>query len=347
LSFDPSQPQPRRQLPDWYEETRAYERPSLPRGLWQLGSTLAAYGALWALIVWMLRMGYPTWGCIPPILVASALLVRLFIFFHDCCHCSFFASYGANRAVGYLLGFLAFTPYDSWQRDHEVHHQTYADLDARGVGDIQTLTVREYLEAPWLKRLGYRLYRSPWIMFTLGPVYTFLVSQRFPGGESREGERFSVIFTDMALFALIMVLIRYHVLGIYLMIQLPIVLLAGIAGIWLFYVQHQFEGVYWSRHAEWDPLRAALEGSSYYRLPALLQWCTASIGIHTIHHIRPRIPNYNLQRCYDGVPALRVVKPLTLRSSLRSLRLHLWDEEEGRMVSFRSLRERGVGAEPA
>lgn len=339
MSLDSTASNSPRQLPDWYEKTFAYQTPSLGRSLWQLLSTLALYAALWAVMIGLLRGGFPYWQCLPCIVVAAGALVRLFILFHDCTHCSFFASYRANRAVGYLLGFLTFTPYESWQWDHEKHHGSYADLDHRGIGDISTWTVQEYREAPRRKRLAYRLYRSPWIMFTVGPIYAFLVAQRIPRGESREHERFSVIFTDTALFALVMALIWNHALKIYLMIQIPVILLAGTAGIWLFYVQHQFEGVYWSRHADWDPLRAALEGSSYYKLPKVLQWFSANIGIHYIHHICPRIPNYNLQRCHDEIPDLQSVKPLTLRGSLGSLRLNLWDEGKQRMVSFASLRE--------
>jgi acyl-lipid omega-6 desaturase (Delta-12 desaturase) len=331
----------RREMPEWYEATRVYESPRLGRSLWQLASALIPYLGLWVLMLWMLREKYAVWLLLPPIVVAAGLLVRLFIFFHDCTHCSFFAPYWANRFLGYVLGILTFTPYEAWQRDHDFHHSTYADLDARGRGDITLLTVEEYRSANWRARLAYWIYRNPLVMLCVGPAYIFLVSQRIPPGDRKERERFSVIFTDVAVFAIVMVAILTHSLKAYLLIQVPVILLAGAAGVWLFYVQHQFEGVYWARHEQWDAIRAALEGSSYYKLPKVFQWFTGNIGLHPVHHLRPRIPNYRLQECLDGTPALQAVRPLSFGRSLRSLTLNLWDENEGRLISFRALRRKG------
>jgi len=201
-------------------------------------------------------------------------------------------------------------------------------------GDIWTLTVEAYRAASGLKRIGYRLYRHPTVFLGLGPGYFFLIAQRFIHHGEGKRERYSVAFTNLAIVVILWAAYMTIGLGTYLVIQLPVILLAGAMGVWLFYVQHQFEGVYWSRHDEWDPVKAALDGSSYYKLPGVLQWFTGNIGLHHIHHVLPRIPNYKLQQCYDEVPFLQKVRPLTLRRSLKSLRLKLWDEEQQRLVSF-------------
>jgi omega-6 fatty acid desaturase (delta-12 desaturase) len=271
--------------------------------------------------------------------VAAAFLVRVFIIFHDCCHGSFFASRRANRIVGYAAGFLTLTPFDKWQRAHAEHHATVGDLDRRGVGDIWTLTLAEYQAAAFPKRVIYRVFRNPFILFGLGPALLFVLDNRvFDRGATRR-ERFSVYATNGILVAGL--LVAHFTIGLpaLLLTQLPTLLLAGAAGVWLFYVQHQFEDAYWARRPEWEPMKAALEGSSYYKLPKVLQWFTGSIGLHHIHHVQPRIPFYNLQRCQDAVPAFQAVPPLTLRRSLRSARLRLLDEAAGRMVgpvAFRS-----------
>lgn len=316
-----------------------YGKPELGKSLWQVVNTLVPYGALWVAIVYAIRHQYSVGEIVALILLASFFLVRVFILFHDCAHGSLFASPWATRILGYVTGILTFTPYESWAHPHNIHHATYADLDHRGVGDIRTLTREEYLAAPRLKRLGYRLYRSPLVLLGPGPVFLFLIGFRFPRkGEGRE-ERHSIWITNLAVAVVIGVLISLIGWRTYLLIQLPIVVIGATVGVWLFYVQHQFEGVYWTRHADWDPMRAALSGSSYYRLPKILQWFTGSIGLHHVHHVLPRIPNYNLQRAYEATPLLQTVRPLTLAKSLRSLRLNLWDEQHGRLISFRSLRQ--------
>ena len=277
--------------------------------------------------------------CLPPLLVAAASFqIRIFIIFHDCTHSSFFASRRANRLVGYVAGTINFTPYEDWRHSHLVHHATVADLERRGTGDIWTMTVAEYLAAPPLKRLLYRVFRTPLVLFVLSPIFLFLVVQRFPRKDTSPLERFSVLFTDLLLLAVLMVMAATIGLRTYLLIQIPLMALAGAAGVWFFYVQHQFSGVYWARHESWDPIRAALEGASYYKLPKVLQWISGNIGLHHLHHLRPRIPNYNLQPGQDATPVLHLVKPLTLRASLRSLFLNLWDETNQQLVSFRALR---------
>jgi omega-6 fatty acid desaturase (delta-12 desaturase) len=315
-----------------------YKQANLGKATWQLLDTFVPYLALWILLVFMVHLGYSYWILLALTIPASLLLLRIFIFFHDCCHNSFFASRRANRILGYIAGILTFTPYDDWRRSHGRHHNTTQDLDRRGVGDIWTLTVEEYLAAPKGKRLAYRVYRNPFALFGLIPSIYFFIRQRFPNKVAGNRERYSVVFTDMAILAIIGGASMTIGLSTYLLIQLPIMAIAGAIGVWLFYIQHQFEGVYWARHENWDPIRVALEGSSYYRLPKVLQWFTGNIGLHHIHHLHPLIPNYHLQGFYDAEPAAQAVAPLTIRRSLKSLRLNLWDEAGQKMVSFGAMK---------
>ena len=325
--------------PDWYADLARYGQADRRRATWQLVNTVIPYLLLWALMVYTVRQGTPYWITLALTVVASALLVRIFIFFHDCCHGAFFPSRQANRMWGYITGVLTLTAYDDWRHTHAIHHATAGDLDRRGVGDVWTLTVDEYRAASPGKRFGYWLYRNPLFMFGIGPLYSFVIGHRFPSKGARKRERASVIVTNLALLAVVVAASLTIGLWTYLSIQLPILVIGGAAGLWLFYVQHQFEGVYWARYEEWDMMRAALEGSSYYKLPKVLQWCTGNIGLHHIHHLRPRVPNYRLQQCYDSIPALQAVRPVTLGESLKSLRMRLWDEERQQMVSFQALRK--------
>ena len=320
------------------EALSLYGIPNTATAVWQLITTCVPYAALWVVLVNLIHHGCPFWMVIGPLLLAAAFYVRIFILFHDCTHKSFVASPRAAYYLGHFTGILTFTPYEAWARHHILHHATYADLDHRGVGDVWTLTLQEYLAASRRERLLYRLYRNPVFLFGIAPLLLFLLGMRFPSHADKGAERFSVRVTNLAV--LLIILVAWLTIGLrtFLLIQLPIMAIASSIGVWLFYVQHQFEGVYWTRHADWDPMQAALHGSSYYRLPAVLQWVTGSIGLHFLHHIMPRIPNYNLQACYDATPQLHTVKPLTLRTSLHSVRMNLWDESHRQMVSFRSLR---------
>jgi acyl-lipid omega-6 desaturase (Delta-12 desaturase) len=326
--------------PNWLRALSRYERPNLRKASWQLVNTLAPYAALWALMAYLVRAGHPYWLTLTLAVAAAGLLIRIFIFFHDCGHGSFFVSRRANRIVGYITGILTCTPYEDWRHAHAAHHATTGDLDRRGRGDVWTLTVAEYLAAPRLKRVVYRCIRNRFVLLGLAPGCLSVIAQRFPHRGAGWRERTSVIITNAAVLATLVLAAMTIGLGTFVLVQLPIMLMAGTAGVWLFYVQHQYEGVYWARHADWDPMRAALEGSSYYKLPRILQWTTGNIGLHHIHHIRPRIPNYNLQRCYDDLPALQAVTPLTIRESLKSLGMNLWDEDAQKLVSFRSVRKR-------
>jgi acyl-lipid omega-6 desaturase (Delta-12 desaturase) len=321
----------------WYRTTAEYGQPNVRKSIWQTVNTLGPYGFLWALMIFTVRWGYPYWITLLLALVAAGLLVRVFILFHDCCHGSFFASRRANTALGYVTGVLTFTPFEDWRHAHNRHHATAGDLDRRGVGDIWTMTTEEYLAAPLRRRLGYRIYRNPFILLGPGAALLFLCFQRFPTKGAGKSERRSVWLTNSAILLVVGMAAWTIGLQTYLVIQLPIILVAGGLGLWLFYIQHQFENVYWVRHEAWNPLSVALQGSSYFKLPKMLQWFTGNIGLHHIHHVRPSIPNYNLQQCHDAIPAFQAVEAVTLRSSFRSLGLALYDAERRKLVGFRSL----------
>ncbi len=323
---------------DWYKALAQYQRPNVRTAVWQIVNTFVPYLGLWGLMIAVVRGGHSAGWLALLVPAAAALQIRIFIMFHDCTHGSFFASPRANRLLGYLTGLINFTPFEDWRHSHLVHHATVADLERRGTGDVWTMTVAEYQAAPRLTRLAYRLFRTPLVLFGLAPTVLFLLVHRFPSPHTGPRERFSVLFTDLALLAVVAVMSATIGLRAYLLIQLPLMAIASGAGVWLFYVQHQFTGVYWARHADWDPIRAALEGASYYRLPKVLQCITGNIGLHHLHHLRPRIPNYRLQQAQDATPALHQIPPLTLRGSLRSLFLNLWDETRQTLVSFGSLR---------
>lgn len=324
--------------PTWYGALSKYAQPDIGKARWQVINTFTPYLAVWVFMVILIQREYSPWVLLPLAFAGSALMVRIFILFHDCTHGSFFASPRGNKILGYVAGILTFTPYDDWRRAHGIHHNTVGDLDRRGIGDIWTMTVAEYLAAPRLTRLTYRIYRNPLVLFGLGPIILFLFVQRFPTRGSRKREYTSVVLTNLAILAIVVIMSVTIGWRSYLLIQLPMLFIASIFGVWIFYVQHQFEGVYWARHAEWDPLRAALEGSSFYRLPGALQWITGHIGLHHLHHLRPRIPNYHLQSCYDDIPDVRALRPpLTIRGSLGFPFLNLWDEAGQKLVGFRSI----------
>ena len=316
-----------------------YASPDLRKAVLQLLNTVIPYITFWVVLVHLVEQKYPLAVIFPLIFIASLFLVRIFILLHDCSHSSFFASAQANKIIGYLAGILTFTPFTYWQHNHLVHHGTYADLDHRGVGDIWTLTIEEYRAASRMMRLAYRLYRNPFVFLGIGPGYSFLITQRFLHQWEGNNERFSAAVTNLAIVAIAWAASMTIGLRTYILIQLPIMLIAGAMGVWMFYVQHQFEGVYWARREKWDPVKAALKGSSFYKLPGVLQWFTGNIGLHHVHHTLPRIPNYNLQQCYDESPTMQTVMPLTIRGSLKSLHLNLWDEKQQKLVSFRSLKE--------
>jgi omega-6 fatty acid desaturase (delta-12 desaturase) len=322
--------------PFWKRTVAKHQKPILSSSVWQLANSLVPYFALWAAMIWTLGVSY--WITLALAVPAAGFLVRIFIIFHDCGHGSFFRSRRANDFWGFVTGVLIFTPYHQWRHNHAVHHATSGDLDQRGTGDIWTLTVREYLKASRGKRLAYRLVRSPLVLFSVGALLLFLVHHRIPSRGAGRRERRSVHWTNAVLLTVVVLAGLTIGLSTYLWIQLPVMLLASAAGVWLFYVQHQFEGVYWERRPDWDFVGAALNGSSFYRLPKVLQWFSGNIGFHHIHHLSPAIPNYNLEKCHREEKLFQAVRAVTLRSSMKSLSFRLWDEQRRKLVGFGRVR---------
>lgn len=322
----------------WKQIVARYQQASNPRAIRQVCNTIVPYIGLWWLM-WLLHSKQASWWFIIPLAVlAGGLMVRTFIIFHDCGHGSFFKSQKANHILGTIAGILTFTPYFHWRWEHNIHHASSGDLDRRGKGDIWTLTVQEYLEASRWKRFAYRLARNPLILFVLAPLFLFTVLERLPDRKAPQRERYSVYWTNLALGLMAVGLIWLFGLKAFLIIQLTVLTVAGSAGVWMFYVQHQFEGVYWERTEEWDYVKAALQGSSFYKLPKVLQWFSGNIGYHHIHHLSARIPNYNLERCHKAEPLFQTVKPITFFASFKSFTFRLWDEQQRRLVGYSHLR---------
>ena len=336
---DPAVPDPRPPSSrDWRPVVARYQRAELRRAVLQLATTLLPLaGVFWAMYR-LLAISY--WWTPLLALPAAGLLVRTFILMHDCAHGSFFASRRANHIVGAVTGLLTLTPFEQWRHEHALHHASAGDLARRGHGDVDTLTVREYLGRTRWGRLRYRLVRHPVVFLLLGPIF-FLLEQRVPPHGAAAGRRqiASVWTTNAAILAVGGGFAALVGLRAVVLLYLPVYYVALVAGIWLFFVQHQFEDTYWEEHERWDYAAAAMAGSSYFRLPAVLQWFTGSIGLHHVHHLGPRIPNYNLQRCHDENPLFHRVTVITLAKSLSAFRLALWDEESRRLVGFAEARE--------
>lgn len=312
-----------------------YQTPEIKKSIWQIVNTFVPYLIIWGLIIYSLSVSY--WLTAVLIIPAAGFLVRLFIIFHDCGHGSFFKSKKANTTVGMIFGILAFTPYYKWHKLHMNHHATVGNLDKRGAGDVWTMTKEEYLAGSKWKKLKYRLYRHPVTMFGIGSLLVFLVMNRLPKSEMTKKENLNVHFTNLAL-VVIFVLMSWAIgFWAFLIIQLSIMYIAAIAGLWLFYLQHQYEDVSWVRSENWNYREIALEGSSFVKFPKLLQWFSGNIGFHHIHHINARIPNYKLEKCYRENPIFNQVKPVTFWESMKTLRLRLWDEELQKLVGFKNL----------
>lgn len=323
----------------WRIMVAPYAKPDARRALFQLLSTGLAFTTVMAAMFVALDYGILVAMLLFPI--AAILLVRLFMFQHDCGHGSFFEARWANDLVGVVLGVLTLTAYISWRHSHAIHHASAGNLDRRGIGDVTTLTVLEYRALPAWRQLVYRLYRHPLVMFGVGPVWVFLIRNRIPVSDPRRNWRewLSVVGTDAAL-ALVLLMLA-HTLGpaVVLLGWLPVILLAAAIGVWLFYIQHQFEDTYWEPRASWDFQKAALQGASFYDLPLVLHWMTGNIGFHHIHHLASRIPNYRLRECHEANPVLQTAPRLTLCGSFRCARLALWDAERCNLISFRMLRD--------
>jgi omega-6 fatty acid desaturase (delta-12 desaturase) len=323
--------------PAWREIVNRYSKPSTRSAVVQICTTLLPLIAILIAMYWAMGIHY---GLVLLLAIpAAGLLVRTFIIMHDCGHGSFFHSRKLNDVVGFVTGVLTFTPYVQWRKEHAVHHATSGNLDKRGHGDVTTLTVKEYLALSTWGRLRYRVYRHPLVLLLIGPLW-LAIKQRFPTQASIIGmkEKANVYATDLVLIGAAILAALFGALDTAAAIYLPAFLLAGSAGVWLFYVQHQFEDAYWRPGQEWDYATSALKGSTYLRLPKVLQWFTGNIGLHHIHHLSPRIPNYRLQRCHDENPMFQEVPTIGFWSGVKSLSLKLWDEERGRLIRFSELR---------
>ncbi len=323
---------------DWAALLSRYREPSPRRSAFELAVTSGAFVATW-IVMWA-TLGFGYWLTLLIAVPAAGFLVRLFMIQHDCGHGTLFRNRATNDWIGRVLGALTLTPYDSWRRSHNIHHASSGNLEARGIGDIDTLTVREYLAAPKWKRLHYRIYRHPLVMFGLGPAYLFLLQHRLPVGLMRKGWRpwVSTMATNAAIAVLAGAMIWLVGVGPFLLVHLPITLLAASIGVWLFYVQHQFEETTWAAAPKWNLHEAALHGSSHYDLPGVLRWFTANIGIHHVHHLCSRIPFYRLPQVLRDHPELANMGRITLGESLRCVRFALWDEKRRRLISFGELR---------
>jgi omega-6 fatty acid desaturase (delta-12 desaturase) len=317
---------------EWRGVLDAYAEPRLGRSLLDLATSALPYLAL--LVAMTLALRVSVLLSLALVVPASAFLIRTFIVFHDCTHGSFVRSRRANDALGVALGLLVWLPYRSWQHEHAVHHATAGDLDRRGVGDVATLTVAEYQALPAWRQITYRLYRSPAVMFGLGWFLVLMLKPRFVPHGARRRVRNSVLATNLALALLVAAACLTIGWRDYLLVQGPVLVVSGAVGVWLFYVQHQFEDTYWQAHADWRYDHAALAGSSYLKLPGVLRFFTGNIGFHHVHHLSVGIPNYNLQAAHNGTDELQTVPELTLGQGLRATKLKLWDERRGRLVTF-------------
>jgi omega-6 fatty acid desaturase (delta-12 desaturase) len=309
-----------------------FQRSSAAKARWQLVNSFVPYVLLWYGMIRALEISY--WLMLPIAVLAAGFLARIFIIFHDCGHSSFFNSRRANNVTGAIAALLNLTPYLHWRWQHALHHGSSGNLDKRGSGDIWTLTVGEFRDASRRKRLAYRLARNPLVLFIGAPLYVFVIHHRFSSSAAPKRERRSVRRTNLALLAAVLLMSALIGLKPFLEIQLTVSGFAGAIGLWLFYVQHQFEGAYWERSKDWNYTQAALHGSSFYKLPRVLQWFTGNIGYHHVHHLSPRIPNYFLQKCHEAQPLFREVRPVTLLGSLKSLTFRLWDEKRRMYVGY-------------
>lgn len=321
---------------DLRKQISPFEKSNTKKSVRQLFNTFPPFILLWIAAYVSLEISY--WLSLGLSVIASGFVIRIFIIFHDCTHQSFFKSRKVNDMIGTIAGIITLFPYEQWKRNHTIHHATSSNLNKRGTGDIWILTVEEYIEAPFWKRMQYRLYRNPIVMFGLGPIYLFLVTNRFNRKDACKKERINTYVTNISiilLYTLLSMLIGWQA---FLMIQLPISFVAGMLGIWLFYVQHQFEDSYFEDEEEWDYVKAAIDGSSYYKLPKVLQWVTGNIGFHHVHHLSPKVPNYYLEQVHESATPLQQATTVTIRSSIKALRFRLWDKESKSLVSFQEIK---------
>lgn len=330
--------QPKYSKPTWLDIVARYRTPDLRKGIWQICNSFIPFFITWYLMYLSLDISY--WITLALAIPSAGFLVRIFIIQHDCGHGSFFKSRKANDTIGFICGILTLNAYYHWRKPHAEHHAHAGTLGSRGPGEVITLSVKEYLQLSKWKRFKYRLYRNPFVIFGLNPAFSSILLNRlpFPNTRSWNKEHKSVHMTNFVLGAFVATMGLTIGIQQFLQIALPIIVIATTAGVWLFYIQHQYEETYYENHDKWDFARAAMQGSSYYKLPKILQWFTGNIGLHHIHHLSPRIPNYNLQKCLDENPEFQNVIPLTFWKSLKTVSLKLWDEKQQKLVSFRHLK---------
>jgi len=321
---------------EWRAVVARYQGSDVSRSIMQMVTTLLPLAAM--LYVMSLSLALPYWITLLLALPTAGLLVRTFIIMHDCAHGSFFPSRRANEIVGFITGVFTLTAFSAWRHSHALHHASSGDLDRRGHGDVDTITVSEYLALSRGARFKYRLFRNPFVLFGIGPIF-FMIDNRIPRSLSlKDKEIRSIWWTNLAIVVLTAASMAWVGWRPAVLVYFPAMYIAAAAGIWLFYVQHQFEDAYWKDHGEWDYATSAIRGSSYFKLPAVLQWFTGNIGLHHVHHLGPRIPNYKLERCHTENPLFHQVTVLTLRQSLATMRLALWDEESQRLVGYSDIR---------
>lgn len=315
-----------------------YEHSQLNISIRQMINTLLPLAILWYAAYWSLSVSY--WLTLLFSVGASFFVIRTFIIFHDCCHGSFFKSKRANDIVGIITGVLTMVPYQQWKNSHAIHHATSSNLDKRGVGDLWILTVEEYASASLWTKFIYRAYRNPLVMFGLGPIFVFGLQYRFNRKGARKKERLNTYLMNVLIVGLYGLMCWAIGWEAFVLVQAPVFYISGALGIWLFYVQHQFEDSYFENEEEWSYVKAAVDGSSFYKLPKLLQWLTGNIGYHHVHHLSPKVPNYYLETAHEAVPPLHKATTITILQSLESLKFRLWDEENKRFVSFRAVKDR-------
>ena len=315
------------------KEVAPFAKSDKQKSIMQLINTLLPLLALW-IIGYAVAASYPVISVVCAI-GAAGFVIRTFIIFHDCTHGSFFKNKKANDRIGFITGVLTSFPYEKWKREHTIHHATSSNLDKRGIGDIDMLTVEEYFAKSKWGRLGYRLYRNPLVMFGLGPIYMVLVLNRFNRGDAKKKERMNTYATNVVLVVICAALIAAFGWQTFLLVHGVTLFIAGALGIWLFYIQHTYEDSYFENDEEWDYVKAAVEGSSYYQLPKLLQWITGNIGFHHVHHLSPRVPNYHLETVHETVQPLQQATTITLKTSLESLRYKLYDPSRQKFVTFK------------
>lgn len=322
--------------PFWRASVAVHEQPSLRHGLFDVATSVVPYLAL--TVAMYLCLGFSVWITLALAVPAAGFLLRTFVVFHDCAHGSFLHTKRANLWLGRFTGLLVFQPFGNWRHNHAVHHGTAGDLDRRGTGDVPTLTAEEYMSRPWKQRLGYRLFRNPLVMFGIGPIWSLMIGPRIWSKKMRPRQRHSVLMTNLALGLLVGAIAWFVGLQAWVLVQMPIAVIAGTLGVWLFYVQHQFEDVYWESSERWSYAAAALRGSSYLKLPKVFQFFSGNIGLHHVHHLSAKIPNYNLQRAHDENPIFHDVPVLTVRDGLRSIRLKVIDPKSGRLLTWSEVR---------